>query len=75
MYRETLNKATDIPEQHQVDSSEIKKFKVNRICDAFLDALQNLTTSHFQNVVTAHVCKSPPDLDAGLTQIAGLRSE
>ena len=75
MYRETLNKATDIPEQHQVDSSEIKNSKVNRICDAFLDALQNLTTSHFQNVVTAHVCKSPPDLDAGLTQIAGLRSE
>ncbi len=75
MYRETLNKATDIPGQHQVDSFEIKNSKVNRICDAFLDALENLTTSHFQNVVTAHVCKSPPDLDAGLTQIAGLRSE
>ena len=75
MYRETLNKATDIPEQHQVDSFEIKNSKINRICDAFLNALKNLTTSHFQNVVTAHVCKSPPDLDAGLTQIAGLRSE
>ena len=75
MYRETLNKATDIPEQHQVDSFEIKNSKVNRICDAFLNALKNLTTSHFQNVVTAHVCKSPPDLDAGLIQIAGLRSE
>lgn len=75
MYRETLNKVTDIPEQHQVDSSEIKNSKVNRICDAFLDALENLTTSHFQNVVTAHVCKSPPDLDAGLAQIAGLRSD
>ena len=75
MYRETLNKPTDIPEQHQVDSFEIKNSKVNRICDAFLNALKNLTTSHFQNVVTAHVCKSPPDLDAGLIQIAGLRSE
>lgn len=75
MYRETLDKATDLSEQHRVDSLEIKKAKVNRICDAFLDALQNLTKSHFQNVVTAHVCKSPPDLDASLTQIAGLRSK
>ena len=75
MYRETLEKATDLPEQRQVESLEIKTSKVNRICDAFLDALKNLTTSHFQNVVTAHVCKSPPDLDAGLAQIAGLRSE
>lgn len=75
MYRETLNNATEVSEQHQADSFDIKNSKVNRICDAFLDALTNLTTSHFQNVITAHVCKSPPDLDAGLTQIAGLRSE
>ncbi len=75
MYRETVNNATDVPEQPQVDSFEIKNSKVNRVCDAFLNALKNLTTSHFQNVVTAHVCKSPPDLDAGLAQIAGLRSE
>ena len=75
MYRETLNNATEVSEQHQVESFEIKHSKVNRICDAFLNALKDLTTSHFQNVVTAHVCKSPPDLDAGLTQIAGLRSE
>ncbi|KAK0514757.1 hypothetical protein JMJ35_003374 [Cladonia borealis] len=75
MYRETLNNATEVSEQHQVESFEIKISKVNRICDAFLNALKDLTTSHFQNVVTAHVCKSPPDLDAGLTQIAGLRSK
>ena len=75
MYREMLNNATEVLEQHQADSFGIKNSKVNRICDAFLDALTNLTTSHFQNVITAHVCKSPPDLDAGLTQIAGLRSE
>ena len=75
MYRETLNNATEISGQHQADSFDIQNSKVNRICDAFLDALKNHTTSHFQNVITAHVCKSPPDLDAGLTQIAGLRSE
>ena len=75
MYREKLNNATEVPEQHQADSVDIRNSKVNRICDAFLDALKSLTASHFQNVITAHVCKSPPDLDAGLAQIAGLRSE
>ena len=75
MCRETLNNATEVSGQHQTDSFDIRNSKVNRICDAFLDALKNLTTSHFQNVITAQVCKSPPDLDAGLTQIAGLRSE
>ena len=49
--------------------------KVDKVCDAFLAALKNRTSTHFQNVVTAHVCKIPPDLDAGLSQIAGLRSE
>ena len=75
MYKETLNNALEVPEQNQADSVDIRNSKINRICDAFLDALKSLTTSHFQNVITAHVCKSPPDLDAGLAQIAGLRSE
>jgi hypothetical protein len=29
--------------------------------------------TNLQNLVTAHVCKSPPDLDAGLQLVAGLR--
>ena len=75
MYRETLNNATEVSEQHQANSFDIQNSKVNRICDAFLHSLTSLITTHFQNVITAHVCKSPPDLDAGLSQIAGLRSE
>lgn len=47
--------------------------KVNAICDAFLAVLQNRVDSNLQNLVTAHVCKSPPDLDAGLGLVAHLR--
>jgi elongator complex protein 1 len=40
-----------------------------------LDVLRNRTSTHLQNIITAHVCKSPPDLDAGLSLIAKLREE
>lgn len=69
--RPSKNDAGALPQQ----PDDARASKVNRICDAFLDALKNRTSTHFQNVVTAHVCKIPPDLDAGLSQIAGLRSE
>ena len=75
MYRETLGNHADRAEIQSLETSDNKASKVNRICDAFLNALKSRTSTHFQNVITAHVCKSPPDLDAGLSQIAGLRSE
>ena len=49
--------------------------KVNRICDALLRILRKRTATNLQNVITAHVCKNPPDLDAGLVEIARLRQE
>lgn len=77
MYKETTvghSFQNDLDTQPiQADDTPVSK--VNRICDAFLNALKNRTSTHFQNVVTAHVCKTPPDLNAGLSQIAGLRSE
>lgn len=75
MYKETLPRGQYSQDLAGAESSEAKISKVNRICNAFLDALKNRTSTHFQNVVTAHICKAPPDLDAGLTQIAGLRSK
>ena len=75
MYKETLPRSKDSHNLSDVESSGDKNSKVNRICDAFLDVLKNRTSTHFQNVVTAYVCKAPPDLDAGLTQIADLRSK
>lgn len=50
-----------------------KGSKVNRICDAFLATLEKRLDTNLQNLVTAHVCKSPPDLDAGLQLVARLR--
>ena len=79
MYRETIR-----PEQRAVeadisqdatDPSQKSTGKVNRICDAFLGILRQRTTTNLQNVITAHVCKNPPDLDAGLAEISRLRLE
>lgn len=51
-----------------------KDSKINKICDAFLTALQSRVDTNLQNLITAHVCKSPPDMEAGLALAAGLRS-
>ena len=75
MYKETLPRDQSPQDSPGVETSESESSKVNQICDAFLNALKSRTSTHFQNVVTAHACKVPPDLDAGLTQIAGLRSK
>ena len=80
MYKETLNAPKlglhgDGPSESQQNLTEPPSSKINRVCDAFLDVLRNRTSTHLQNIITAHVCKSPPDLDAGLTLIAKLREE
>lgn len=49
--------------------------KINRVCNAFLEALTGRQDTNLQNVVTAHVCRSPPDLDAGLSLVAKLRGK
>jgi elongator complex protein 1 len=55
------------------ESKLSSKTKVNRICDAFLAALGNQVDTNLRNLVTAHVCKYPPDLDSGLQLVARLR--
>ena len=79
MYRETLNKSRSLDaladaRTQLLPLSDNRFSKVNRICDAFLDVLRSRTSTHVQNIITAHVCKIPPDLDTGLTQIAALKS-
>ncbi|KAM5455745.1 putative elongator complex protein 1 [Microsporum audouinii] len=49
--------------------------KVNKICDAFITVLSCRIDTNLQNLVTSHVCKSPPDLDAGLSLVAKLREQ
>ena len=79
MYRETLapteaklanglsNGDTDLP---PISTAS----KMNKICDTFLRVLQVDSTSRLQNIVTAHVCKNPPDLESGLRLISNLRN-
>lgn len=52
-----------------------KGSKVNRICDAFLATLEKCVDTNLHNLITAHVCKSPPDLEAGLRLVARLRGQ
>ncbi|KAL9590796.1 MAG: hypothetical protein Q9203_000434 [Teloschistes exilis] len=68
MYRETLR----VEERQQNDRPDAPSGKVNRICDAFLEALYT-RKANVKNVITAQVCRSPPDLDAGLLEIIRLR--
>ncbi|XWW96943.1 hypothetical protein V2A60_004923 [Cordyceps javanica] len=49
--------------------------KVNTVCDAVLEGLQTRKSTNLQNIITAHVCKSPPALDDGLTLVYELMKE
>ncbi|KAJ9642548.1 putative elongator complex protein 1 [Coniosporium tulheliwenetii] len=84
MYKETLKSRADQPTlTNGVNGvNGVKKIvapdptsKVNRICDAFLQVLQGRTATHLQNIITANVCKSPPDLDAGLEVVGKLQEQ
>lgn len=77
MYRETLPQ-NDVPQTTHKTDVVIggSTSKVNRICKAFLDVLlSSKLSTNLQNVVTAYVCKSPPDHDAALLLIAKLREQ
>ncbi|KAJ3474854.1 hypothetical protein NLG97_g9667 [Lecanicillium saksenae] len=49
--------------------------KVNTVCDALLKGLQPRKSTNLQNIITAHVCKSPPALDDGLLLVYELMQE
>ncbi len=70
MYRETLRG----DERPDADTAGVQNGKVNRICNAFLEALSG-RKANVKNLITAQVCKSPPDLDAGLMEIVQLRGK
>ena len=75
MYRETLSTTDTSAEEFAFKQSAAvsSTSKINRICDAFLQILHEKQSEHLQNIISAHACKSPPDLDAGLTKISRLR--
>jgi elongator complex protein 1 len=75
MYKETL-KAQDLTTKAKASPAQIDS-KVNRICDAFLAVLEQpqYKEDYFQNLITAHVCKVPADLEAGLEMIGRLQGK
>lgn len=76
LYKDTLKASkgeAGAAAQANIQAKANKGSKVNRICDAFLTALRNKIDTNLHNLVTAHVCKRPPDLDAGLQLVARLR--
>ncbi|KAH7061357.1 IKI3 family protein [Macrophomina phaseolina] len=78
MYKETAKNPNNSIAVNGATSSESRfdvSIKVNRICDAFLEVLGKRTETNLQNIVTAHVCKTPPDLEGGLRIVAKLREQ
>ncbi|KAK3683638.1 IKI3 family-domain-containing protein [Podospora appendiculata] len=73
MYKDTTLPTTDnqLPEPTVV----AKPGKINTICDAILQRLRAKKEVNNQNIITAHVCKSPPALDDALSVVAQLMQE
>ncbi|KAI5303627.1 diphosphomevalonate decarboxylase [Ascosphaera pollenicola] len=85
LYKDTLTLSGDMPKPEAAiaatttttttTSSTTDGNKVNKICDGFISVLLNRLDRNLQNLVTAHVCKSPPDLEAGLALVIKLREK
>ncbi|CAK7274901.1 Putative elongator complex protein 1 [Sporothrix epigloea] len=78
MYKDTKNvkisSAFRSQEAVQVASAPatVSANKVNTICDAVLAELAARRKSNLQNLITAHVSKTPPAIDDGLSMVAQL---
>lgn len=71
MYKETLtNPESQTPPQVTITDQDSK---INTVCDRFLAIFKDKASDRLQNTLTAHVCKTPPDLDAALMQIEKIR--
>lgn len=75
MYKETL-KTHDLINKANLSPDQVTT-KVNRICDAFLAMLEQskYKDEHLQNIITAHVSKTPPALETGLEMIGRLQGQ
>lgn len=74
MYRDTTKKSTSAPVIAPTGFAVESTSKINIICDAFLQELESRAATNLQNTITAHVSKSPPDLDGGLLIISNLKN-
>ena len=80
MYTDTLPERaaeTDLREWASLQANKVTSRKVNALCDAFvrhLSASEDATGKHSQNIITAHVCKTPPDIEAALSVVTSTAS-
>ncbi|KAI9371538.1 IKI3 family-domain-containing protein [Aspergillus egyptiacus] len=74
LYKDTL-KSLKVDTAAESGLPKPKGSKVNRICDGFLAVLEKRSDTNLHNLITAHVCKQPPDLESGLRLVARLRDE
>ncbi|EAQ83991.1 hypothetical protein CHGG_10395 [Chaetomium globosum CBS 148.51] len=71
MYRDTKTAGSQPPDP----KAAVKPGKTNIVCEAVLQRLRAQRKANLQNIITAHVCKSPPALDDGLLVVAELMQE
>ncbi|OBT44189.1 hypothetical protein VE00_04835 [Pseudogymnoascus sp. WSF 3629] len=79
LYKDTrvLKPSGTLPNANGVPSTSLTSTttsKVNRVCDAMLSILSHRQSTNLKNIITAHLCKSPPALDDGLKVVALLMS-
>ncbi|KHN97774.1 elongator complex protein [Metarhizium album ARSEF 1941] len=74
MYKDTKRSRTQVGMEDESVPNKPSS-KVNAVCDAILKALHARKATNVQNIITAHVCKSPPALDDGLMLVAELMRE
>lgn len=74
IYKETLPSGLN---QQKITASAPQpkgaRSKVNIICDAFISVLSQNLTANLQNIITAYVCKQPPDHTSALQLVSKLR--
>lgn len=58
------------------DKGSLVADKVNAVCEAMISHLKkDLSGMNIQNIITAYVCKSPPDLASAISLIATLKGK
>ena len=72
MYLDTLPSRP--PKTVSINEPSQGNLKVNNVCDGLLKILLP-RPDRVQNVITAYVCKTPPDLDAALGWVAGIEDD
>ncbi|RMZ85742.1 hypothetical protein DV737_g413, partial [Chaetothyriales sp. CBS 132003] len=77
LYRDTSKSTSSNSAPPSATTSSPSPSKINRICSEFLTALSipPLSTTYLTTLLTAHVCKRPPDLAAALTLVSTLHSQ